>query len=149
MKLDALRAAQAAAEPANTPREPIAPAARPQAGERLSVRVEGLRLDAEVGVYQSEHGRRQPVIVSLEAEVAPEAARPGADLGHAVNYAALAETVRQVVGRRHHELLEDLAQELTDTMFADPRILRIALKIDKTAALDDADSVGVSYQRWR
>jgi 7,8-dihydroneopterin aldolase/epimerase/oxygenase len=111
--------------------------------------VEGLRLDAEVGVYPSEHGRRQPVIVSLEAEVAPEAAHPDADLGHAVNYAALAETVRQVVGRRHHELLEDLAQELADTMFTDPRILRIALKIDKTAALDDADSVGVSYQRWR
>lgn len=117
--------------------------------ERLSVRVEGLRLEAEVGVYASEHGRKQPVVISLEAEVASEAAHPDADLGHAVNYAALAETVRQVVGRRHHELLEDLAQELADTMFADPRIVRIALKVDKLTALDDAASVGVSYERWR
>ena len=125
-----------------------APLTLPAAGtERLSVRVEGLRLDAEVGVYASEHGRKQPIVVSLEAEVASEAAHPDADLGHAVNYAALAETVRQVVGRHHHELLEDLAQELANTMFADPRI--VALKIDKLTALDDATSVGVSYERWR
>lgn len=127
-----------------------APASVPAAGtERLSVRVEGLRLDAEVGVYASERGRKQPISISLEAEVASEAAHPGADLGHAVNYAALAETVRQVVGHHHHELLEDLAQDLADRMFADPRIVRIALKIDKLTALDDAASVGVSYERWR
>jgi len=127
-----------------------APASVPAAGtERLSVRVEGLRLDAEVGVYASERGRKQPITVSLEAEVASEAVHPGADLGHALNYAALAETVRQVVGRQHHELLEDLAQNLADRMFADPRIVRIALKIDKLTALDDAASVGVSYERWR
>ncbi|WP_429912030.1 dihydroneopterin aldolase [Glycocaulis sp.] len=133
---------------------PADAAARPRsehalAGERLSVRVEGLRLEAEVGVYASEHGRKQPITVSLEAEVASEAVHPEADLGHAVNYAALAETVRQVVGRQHHELLEDLAQALADTMFSDPRIVRIALKVDKLTALDDAASVGVSYERWR
>ena len=141
MKLDALHTAPRTDAPART-----APAA---SGERLSVRVQKLRLDAEVGVYPTEHGRKQPITVSLEAEVDDTAVHPDADLGHAVNYAALAETVRQVVGRRHHELLEDLAQTLTDAMFADPRIVRVALVIDKLTALDDADSVGVSYQRWR
>lgn len=135
--------------PANADAALAARAEPAASGERLSVRVEGLRLDAEVGVYASEHGHKQPITVSLEAEVASEAAHPGADLGHAVNYAALAETVRQVVGRQHHELLEDLAQALADTIFADPRIVRIALTIDKLTALDDAASVGVSYERWR
>lgn len=141
MKLDALHTAPRTDAPARA-----APAA---SGERLSVRVQKLRLDAEVGVYPTEHGRKQPITISLEAEVDDTAVHPDADLGHAVNYAALAETVRQVVGRRHHELLEDLAQNLTDAMFADPRIVRVALVIDKLIALDDADSVGVSYQRWR
>ncbi|PWE16685.1 dihydroneopterin aldolase [Marinicauda salina] len=134
MKLDALK-----------PR----PDAAPLAGERMSVRVRGLKLDAEVGVYASEHGRKQPISVDLEAEVSAAAMAPSADLGSAVNYAALAETVRQVVAARHHELLEDLVQDIADVVFADDRVLRLAITIDKLAALDDADAVGVSYERWR
>lgn len=127
-----------------------APRAEPAlAGERLSVRVERLRLDAMVGVYASEHGRTQSIEVSLEAEVTSEAVAPDADLDHAVNYAALAETVRQVVAARHHELLEDLVQEIADTLFRDARITRLKLRVDKLTALEDAASVGVSYERWR
>lgn len=137
MKLDAL-AAQNAAN------------ARPDyAGERVSVRVNRLRLDAEVGVYDSERGRKQPLEISLTAEVAPEATHPNGALGDAVNYAAMAETVRQIVGSAHHDLLEDLAQTIADTLFADPRVKRLDLTLDKLTALEDAESVGVSLSRWR
>lgn len=137
MKLDAVRAETAAET-------------RPgHAGERMSVRVRGLRLDAEVGVYESEYGRKQPVRLDIEADVAAEAAHPGGALGDAVNYAAIAELARRITLSKHHPLLEDLAQEIADACFADPRITRLALSIDKLAALDDADSVGVSLERWR
>jgi dihydroneopterin aldolase len=135
MKLDAVRAQNAA---------------RPDfAGERMRVRVRGLKLDAEVGVYDSERGRTQPIIVNLDADVAADAAHPGGALGDAVNYAALAETVRQITKSRHHDLLEDLAQAIADVIFTDPRITHLSLSIDKTTALDDAESVGVSLERWR
>ncbi len=135
MKLDAVRAQTAV---------------RPDfAGERMRVRVKGLRLEAEVGVYDSERGRTQPIVVDLEAEVAADAAHPGGALGEAVNYAALAETVRRISAARHHDLLEDLAQSIADVIFADARITRLAISIDKTTALEDADGVGVSLDRWR
>ncbi|MFW5660678.1 MAG: dihydroneopterin aldolase [Oceanicaulis sp.] len=136
MKLDAVRAEAPSPRPAH-------------AGERVSVRVRGLRLEAEVGVYDSEYGRTQPIRVDLEADVSAEAAAPAGSLGEAVNYAALAETVRRIVGAKHHDLLEDLAQDIANVIFADPRIARLSLSIDKLAALDDADSVGVSLERWR
>lgn len=137
MKLDALAAQNAA-----TPRPEFA-------GERVSVRVNRLRLEAEVGVYDSERGRKQPLEISLEAEVAPEATHPQGALGEAVNYAAMAETVRQIVGAAHHDLLEDLAQTIADTLFADPRVKRLDLTLDKLTALEDAQSVGVTLSRWR
>ncbi|MEO1039321.1 MAG: dihydroneopterin aldolase [Pseudomonadota bacterium] len=136
MKLDALRADDSAIQPA-------------YAGERLSVRVVKLRLMAEVGVYDTERDRAQPVELSLDAQVDDSAVRPNGALGEAVNYAALAELARQVAASRHHELLEDLASAIADAAFADPRIQRLKLTLDKTEALDDADSVGVSYERWR
>jgi len=137
MKLDAVRA-DAAAE------------TRPaHAGERVSVRVRGLRLDAEVGVYETEYGRKQPVRLDLEADVAAEAAHPGGALGEAVNYAALAELARRITLSKHHPLLEDLAQDIADACLADPRITRLSVSIDKLAAMEDAESVGVSLERWR
>ncbi len=125
---------------------------QPQAafrGERMRVRVMGLKLEAEVGVYDHEYGRAQPISVSLEAEVDDTALRPDGALADAVNYAALAELVRQIAASRHHELLEDLAQAVLDAAFADPRITRMTLHIDKLTALEDAESVGVSLERWR
>ena len=62
---------------------------------------------------------------------------------------ALTETVRQIVGAAHHDLLEDLAQTIADTLFADPRVKRLDLTLDKLTALEDAESVGVSLSRWR
>lgn len=126
------------------------PQARPSlAGERMSVRVRQLRLEAEVGIYASEHGRKQPITLDMEADVSADASRPNGALDEAVNYAALAEIARQIVGARHHDLLEDLAQEIADTIFRDPRITRLSISIDKLTALEDADSVGVSLERWR
>ncbi len=126
------------------------PARRPgSVGERMSVRVKRLRLEAGVGVYDSERGRKQPLEVSLEAEVAPEAARPDGALDVAVNYAAMAGIVRQIVASTHHDLLEDLAQKIADTLFADTRVKRLELTLDKLATLEDAVSVGVSLSRWR
>ena len=119
------------------------------AGERMRVHVRGLRLNAEVGAYDNEHGRTQPIKLDMEAEVASIAAHPQGSLDDAVNYAAMAETARQIVGSKHHDLLEDLAQKIADTVFADPRIMRLAISIEKLEALDDADSVGVSLERWR
>lgn len=127
----------------------VTQAERQKKTERMCVRVTGLSLDAEVGIYPSEHGRRQPIRIDLEAEVDRAAAAPDADLSRAVDYAALAERVRRVVASRHHELLEDLARHVADAVFEDPRILHVELTVDKLAALEDADAVGVRYARWR
>lgn len=115
----------------------------------MRVRVTGLKLDAEVGVYDHEYGCKQPIRVNLDAQVDDTAMRPEGALSEAVNYASLAELVRQITGARHHELLEDLAQAILDAAFADPRIMRMSLDIDKLTALEDAESVGVSLERWR
>jgi len=141
MNIDALR--QPLAGQADTTREPS------WSGERLSVRVRGLLLEAEVGVYEHEYGRTQPIVIDLEAEVDPGAVRPNADLSQAVNYAALAETVREITLARHYDLLEDLVEAIAARLFSDGRIKRLKIDIDKPTALEDADSVGVSFERWR
>ena len=102
-----------------------------------------------MGVYDSERGRTQPLVFDLTARVDAGAARPNNRLGAAVNYAAMAETVRQIVAARHHDLLEDLAQTIADTLLDDTRIELLQITIRKPDALADASTVGVTLERWR
>ena len=117
----------------------------------MTIRLSRLRLDAHIGAYDCERGRTQPIEISLAVCVDSEASNPGQDLGSVVDYASMASILRDVVGQRHFDLLEDLAQSLADALFDDHRIQTLKLDIDKLQAphLEDADHVGISYERTR
>ena len=86
--------------------------------------VEGIHLDAEVGVLESEHGRTQPLLIDVELSVDLGASGLSDDLVDTVNYAAAAELVVDSVESKHHELLEHLAD----------RIARGCLELDERVA---------------
>ena len=119
--------------------------------ERMIIRLSKLRLEAEIGAYDIERGRVQPIEISLSVSVDPRAAHPESDLTRVVDYASMAEIIRSVVQIRHYDLLEDLAQAIANALFEDPRITELTLDIDKLKAphLHDANHVGVSYHRQR
>lgn len=119
--------------------------------EQMTIRLSRLRLEAEIGAYDCERGRLQPIVLSLDVEVDPKAAHPDDDLSQVVDYASMASTLRHVVGSRHFDLLEDLAQAIANALFEDARILKLKLEIDKLQAphLEDADHVGIRYERQR
>lgn len=119
--------------------------------EQMTIRLSRLRLDARIGAYDCERGRTQPIEISMSVDVDTQASDPGEDLDRVVDYAFLASRIRETVSERHFDLLEDLAQSLSNALFEDQRILALRLDIDKLQAphLDDADHVGISYTRKR
>ena len=119
--------------------------------ERMTIRLSRLKLDARIGAYDIERGRTQPIEISLSVEVDHSASNPGEDLSQVVDYASMADRIREVVAQQHFDLLEALAQSLADALMEDIRINCLTLDIDKLQAphLDDADHVGISYERRR
>lgn len=90
-----------------------------------SVFVEGIHLEAELGVLESEHGRTQPLLIDVELDVDLEAAGASDDLADTVNYAAVADVVVALVEEKHHELLEHLADRIARS------VLRLDARIEK------------------
>ena len=94
--------------------------------------VRGLAIEAEIGVYAHERGRRQPLIVDVELDVAAAGWRALADT---VNYETIAEAARAIAAAGHIGLVESFAQRLAAACCAQPRVLRARVRVEKPLAL--------------
>jgi dihydroneopterin aldolase len=103
--------------------------------------VRGLQVDAEIGVYEHELHRRQPLLVDVELDVAAGGWRHMADT---VNYEHVAEAARKVAAAGHIGLVESFAERLAQACFAEPRVLRARVRVEKPEALaPHAQAAGV------
>jgi dihydroneopterin aldolase len=109
--------------------------------EAMSVFVRGLELQAEIGLYAHERGRRQPLIVDVVLTVAP---KPVAGMGDLVNYEAVASKARAIVERGHIELVESFAEALAAACLEDARVLKAEVTVKKPEAIPGAAAAGVT-----
>lgn len=114
-----------------------------------TVSVEGLEVGARVGVYDFEKGILQRLVidVSVDCDVAPAAASDA--LADAVDYDRISAICRAVCTRRHHELIEtiaeNIAQEVRGALGA--RIQGVEVRVAKPGAVPDARTVAVRIRR--
>lgn len=94
--------------------------------------VRGLKVDAEIGVYDHEHGRLQTLVVDVELDVA---ASHFERLGDTVNYETIGEAARALVAEGRIDLVETFAERLAQACFADPRVTRARVRVEKPSAL--------------
>lgn len=115
------------------------------------VRVEGLAVDAEVGVYAHEHGIRQRLVIdlALETDIAAAAAQDALSL--AIDYDRVAAAARAVVASQHHALIETIAERIAARVLgeAGPRVRRVFVRVAKPGAVPDARTVAVEIWRQR
>ena len=109
--------------------------------------VRGLQVDAQIGVYDHEQGRRQPLIVDVELDVAAGGWR---HLNDTVNYEAVAAHAKAIAAAGHIGLVESFAQRLAEACFEEPRVLRARVRVEKPHALaPDAAAAGVEITAVR
>lgn len=122
------------------------------AGLRVTL-LRGLELTASLGVHPHEHAAPQRVVVDLELAVADDAAPSGIGpdrLDRVVDYEALANRVRLLVGSGHTLLVETLAERIAlDALAADPRVRLARVRVEKPDALPGVAAVGTVVERRR
>ncbi len=103
--------------------------------------VRGLRIDAEIGVHDHEHGRKQPLLVDVELDVAALGWR---SLSETINYEAIVEAARLIAADGHIGLVENFAHRLAGLCLSHPRVVRARIRVEKPLALaPDAAAAGV------
>ncbi|MFO0726544.1 MAG: dihydropteroate synthase [Myxococcota bacterium] len=114
-----------------------------------AVRVTGLRLDAEIGVYPHEHGRKQRLEVDIELRTSLAEAGRSDDVKDTIDYDGLAAIARQVAGAGHHALIETIAHQVAERIFTQHsgRVRSVLVRVRKPGAVPDAETVEVEARR--
>ena len=100
--------------------------------ESLKVFVREARIEAEIGVYAHEHGRRQPLIIDVELDIAP---LPVEHITGTVNYESVVAKARGLAAGGHFKLVEAFAERLARACLDDPLVLRARVRVEKPEAL--------------
>lgn len=117
-----------------------------------TIHIEGLRVDALIGVHPHEREGRQPLLFDLELAFDNRPPAASDDVADALDYAAVCEAVREHVTGRGDQLLETLLETLaSDLLMRFPAARRLRLRVHKPEAAQTlgCDDVGVSIVRER
>jgi dihydroneopterin aldolase len=109
-------------------------AARPNAARVIvtKVFVRGLKVEAWIGVYDHEHGRQQPLVIDVELDIAASHCE---QLGDTVNYETILQAAQAIAAEGHIDLVETFAERLAQASFADSRVTRARVRVEKPLAL--------------
>jgi dihydroneopterin aldolase len=108
--------------------------------------IEGLRVDAWVGIYSRERIAPQTVEFDLSFGV-PEVAAAHDDIADTIDYAEVVACIRSELAQRHFNLIETLGEFVADLLcnkFAAPWV---RVRIAKLGVMKDVRRVGVCIQR--
>jgi len=113
-----------------------------------TITLSGLRVTASIGAFDSE--RAVPQRLRLDCVVRYDAAAAARNdrLSDAVDYGAIAETLRAVMGARPRRLLECAAAECADAVLAEyPEVRTVRIAISKREIPGGVEQTTVSLER--
>ncbi len=116
---------------------------------RDHVFIEGLQAQTCIGVYEWERQLKQRVVMDVTLYTALTAAGHSDDLRQTVDYKSVSDRLVGFVASARYELIESLAQALTDILLQEFAVDAVKLRISKPGAVPSAANVGVSIYRER
>jgi dihydroneopterin aldolase len=121
--------------------------------DRIRIFVHDCRVPLNVGLYESEIGHPQPVLINVECEA--HLSRRYDDiadkeLSHVINYQPLYEFITtELVQMGHIYLLESVADTIASFCFRDARIIKARIRLEKTSIFPGAAGGGIEIVRTR
>lgn len=113
------------------------------------VTIRGLVLMASIGIRRQEREHKQRVRISVDLTATQKAAMPGEDRRRIINYEKIVAAVRDIAASGHIDLCEGFAERICNACFADPRVERARVWVEKLDVFPDADGVGAVLERTR
>ncbi|MDR2463058.1 MAG: dihydroneopterin aldolase, partial [Verrucomicrobiales bacterium] len=111
------------------------------------IHIDRLTVSARIGVTDAERATEQRLEISLTFPAPTvSAAAAGDDLALTVDYRAVCETLRRVVGERQRRLLETLAEDLAAAVLAEFNVSKVAVEIRKFI-ISDTNFIGLKIER--
>ena len=100
-----------------------------------------------IGIHNFEKKKKQRVKFNIEILTNPYVLPNSKDLNSILNYEEIVGKIEKISYLRHHELLEDLAENIFNMIFKNKLVKKINLKIEKLDILKKTKSVGIEVSK--
>ncbi|SEM38714.1 dihydroneopterin aldolase [Pseudoxanthomonas sp. GM95] len=109
--------------------------------------IDGLQVQALIGVYDFERDATQPLVFDVEMTVDTRSAGSSDALADTVDYAVIAQTIEAICTQSGFALVEALADTIATQLLRDFPIQQLSLRVTKPQAVPAARGVGVRIVR--
>jgi 7,8-dihydroneopterin aldolase/epimerase/oxygenase len=114
---------------------------------KRKVIIKNLILNIFIGIHNFEKKKRQRVRFNIEVVTNPNIKPNNKDLSTILNYEDLINKIELLVKKKHHELIEDLAENIFEIIFQNRLVKKINIKIEKLDIIKNSESVGVEFSK--
>ncbi len=111
--------------------------------------IEGLEIDALIGIYDWERRIRQTLRFDLEMGFDNREPAATDNIEDTLNYKAVSRRLVEVVSQSDFGLVETLAERCADVVLSEFNVEWLRLKLSKPGAVRGAVAVGVIIERSR
>ena len=106
-----------------------------------------LRIDTVIGIYDWERRMKQTVVLDIEMATDIRAAANSDNIEDTLNYKDVAKRLISFVGESEFELVETLAERITEIILSEFNTTWVKLTLNKKGALRGVRDVGVIIER--
>ena len=111
--------------------------------------IKNLILNIFVGMHKFEKKKKQRVrfnlVINTDENIQPENKNPKS----IVDYEKVIKQIVFITNKKHHELLEDLAEDIFLAVFENRIVTKIKIKIEKLDIIKKTESVGIEITKKR
>ena len=115
----------------------------------MLIKIKNLRLKTIIGVHEWEKKINREIIINAELEAKNSKSTISDKLEDTIDYDAAVNKIKSVVKNGRFKLVEKLAGEIMKEIFADKKIKRCKIEIDKVGAVVDLESFSVTLEKIR
>ena len=116
---------------------------------KRKVIIKDLTLSIFVGIHSFEKKKKQRVKFNIEILTDPYVSPSSKNLNSILNYEEVVMQIEKLANLKHHELLEDLAENIFDTILKNKLVKKINLKLEKIDIIKKAKSGGIEVSKTK
>ena len=114
---------------------------------KRKVIIKNLMLNIFIGIHNFEKKKKQRVRFNIEVVTDPYIKPSNKDLTTILNYEDLINKIKLLVKKQHHDLIEDLAENIFKIIFQNRLVKKTNIKIEKMDIIKNSESVGVEFSK--
>ena len=114
---------------------------------KRKVIIKDLILNIFVGIHNFEKKKKQRVKFNVEILTNPYVFPNNKDLKSIINYEEIVSKIEKLTNLKHHELLEDLSENIFNMLFQNKLVKKVNLKIEKIDIIKKTKSVGIEVSK--